>query len=411
MLETIIEYLRTRPGYRKEGANRLAERMQRNGFDVNYTECKKALYQFNKELEMGADDDMLDDINVIKKSAQRAADINRIERKIWRNRTRTENALVELNKELITAVNDEGLSIKTIDHPGVEPSDNKMLVQLSDLHLNELVDIEGNKYDFNIASQRLQKYAQEIKVLAAAKGVSELVIVFTGDLINSDRRTDEMLNAATNRAHASILATKLLGSFILDLQQEYDIFIISVSGNESRIKDDFSLDNFIISDNYDFLIYNMLKLLLAEKDGIVFLDTNQFETIISANGANILITHGTTIKKDVQHSIQQIIGKHAVKGDRVDYVLFGHIHFANITDLYSRSGSLVGSNVYSDRQLGFVSQASQVIHIVDKNGDISNYRINLQNADYYDGYPIKSDYDAYEPRLNNKSINSKIIKV
>jgi predicted phosphodiesterase len=290
-------------------------------------------------------------------------------------------------------------------------SGNKIIVQLADLHLNELVDLDDNKYDFYVAASRLEKYANEAKMMAAIKEVDEILVAMTGDILNSDRRTDELLNAATNRAHASVLATKLIANFIMDLNSVANVAIISVTGNESRVREEFSLDNFLVSDSYDFLIYSMLKMLLENKDGVRFIKSDSYEAIVRINGANILLMHGTTVRKDTQQSIQQLIGKYAVKGNRIDYVIFGHIHFANVTDLYSRSGSLVGQNTYADRELNLISQASQIIHIIDADGSISNYRVNLQNADDYVGYEITSDYDAYEPRLSNYSSKNKIIEL
>jgi len=411
MLEKIIEFLREKPGYRKEGAGRLCKVVRKHGIDATYDQCRKALYRFNKEVEMSVNDNDLDYVSKIKKSHQQVADVSRIERKTWRNRVRFENALTQLNKELIKAVSKEGLKVSTVKHKSKSGGSTKVIAQLSDLHLNELIDIEINKYDFHIAAQRLQKYAEEVKKEAVMRDADTIVVALTGDILNSDRRTDEILNAATNRAYASILATKLIASFILDVQQAADVAIVSVSGNESRIREEYSLDNFMLSDNYDFLIYNMMKELLRDKDGIRFIETNQFETILNVNGANILITHGSTVKKDTQQTVQQIIGKHAVKGDRVDYAIFGHIHFSNVTDIYARSGSLSGANTYADRNLNYVTLAAQNLHIVNEEGDISNLRVNLQNASKYKGYPIKDDYDAYNPVKTKNAVNRQIIKV
>ena len=66
----------------------------------------------------------------------------------------------------------------------------------------------------------------------------------------------------------------------------------------------------------------------------------------------------------VQKGIQQILGKYAGKGIIIDYVIIGHIHFANVTDVYTRSGSLCGNNTYSDRALNLITRASQVMHTI-----------------------------------------------
>ncbi|KKK51450.1 hypothetical protein LCGC14_3114790, partial [marine sediment metagenome] len=133
--------------------------------------------------------------------------------------------------------------------------------------------------------------------------------------------------------------------------------------------------------------------------------------VINVNNSNILITHGTGIKEG-QSAMQQVFGKYAAKGILLDYAIFGHIHFTNITDIYSRSGSLIGNNVYSDRVLNLITKASQVVHIVEVDGTINSLKVGLQYASDYEGYDIQDDLEAYNSKLaDNTKQRTTIVKV
>ena len=246
----------------------------------------------------------------------------------------------------------------------------------------------------------MQKYAEEVKKEARMRGVSKIILALTGDMLNSDRRLDEILSMATNRAKASVIAANLLSYFIHDLNSVANIDITYISGNESRIKDEMGFGEAVNSDNYDTIIYEMLKMIFKDHDGIGFINGDSKEKVLQIKGKNFLITHGEEIK-DSQKAIQQKIGKYSGSGIDIHYVIFGHIHFANLTDLYTRSGSLVGMNSYSDRALDLVTRASQVIHIITEQST-HGMRIDLQNYEGFEGYPIQDDLEAYNAKSDSK---------
>ena len=343
------------------------------------------------------DPEIIKENNKAKKQTQKFRDLNRITEKSYRERNRVDNALEALNESLIYELQNYSAQIQTVCHSIVDV-DNTLVVQLSDPHFNELVDIPDNKYDFIIASKRLHKYANEVKIEAQVRKSKKIVIALTGDLLNSDRRIDELLNQSTNRAKASLIAAQLLTYFITDLNSYCNVDVAYVTGNESRIKDDWGYTDEVVSDNYDVLIFNMLKMMFRGKKGIGFIEGDPWELVLNINGNNLLLSHGTAIKGDTQKGIQQVLGKYAAKGIIIDYVIIGHIHFANVTDIYTRSGSLVGCNTYSDRALNLITKASQVLHVFTVNGDIHNKRVDLQNIEGFEGYPIEDDIEAYNAK-------------
>jgi predicted phosphodiesterase len=330
--------------------------------------------------------------NRLEKSLIKTRDDSRINRKKRRDHFRQINMLEGFGQAIIDQLEDVsfGEPIQTV----MSPKKGKVVIaQLSDPHFNELIDLPHNYYDFYVASKRLRKFAEKIKQEAA--GAEEIVVAMTGDMLNSDRRLDEKLSQATNRMKAALLATSLISYFIQDLSTVCPVEVVSVTGNESRVHEEWGLSDQLLTDNYDYLIFNLLKPLFVRNHKVTFVESNPYETVINVYGRNILLTHGTMYKQATQERIQKTLGRYSSQGTQLDYVIFGHIHFANIGDIFARSGSLSGSNTYSEYGLDLVTKASQNIHIVYENGDIDNKRVELHNTDDVEGYPIKDDIEAY----------------
>ena len=329
------------------------------------------------------------------KKTQNLRDTNRIERKLFRDHARIENALEALNEAVLEQFKEVNFNVNPKPSVVKTNEGTKAIIQFTDAHFNELIDLDGNRYDFHIASQRMREFAIESKRYLKANGVTEVLLALTGDLINSDRRLDEKLNMSTNRTNACLLATKLIQQFILDLMEDLEHMDVTyVTGNESRVME-FGFSDIVITDNYDTNIFNMLTLVFEGVESVNFMIGNPIENVVTINGKKFLLLHGTTLGQAPQSNLQKLYGKYALKGIIIDYAIFGHIHFANITDLYARSGSLSGGNSYSDYGLSLASKASQNIHFIKSDGSINNVRIELQQAEN-EGYDIEKYLDAYD---------------
>ena len=349
---------------------------------VRYLIADKEIVQYNVRLA---------------KQKQRFADLNRIANKSFRESARTENALVEYNKELITLLQKE--SLKTTVKKYRDKTKAVLVVQIADTHFNELVDIDSNKYDFEIASKRLQKFAHHIKKYAKFYGIKNILVAITGDLINSDRRLDEKLSLSTNRAKATFLGVHLLKHFILDLNQVSNIQVCCVTGNESRVNEELGWIDIVASDNYDFTIFEMLNLLLPE---IHFIKGNALEIVVEINGQNLLVIHGHQLGKMDSNQVGKVISKYAAKGVIINMIICGHLHETMIRDNIARSASLVGSNAYSENALNLSGTAAQNIYIFTNDGR-HDIRIDLQETNLWDGYPINKELSSYNAKSLNKT--------
>ena len=338
---------------------------------------------------------------------QRLQDSNRIERKAWRGIARLDNALKAYNEAIIQRLDDIDLGKFTLKHAQA-PNGAVGMLQLSDLHLNELVHRTHqlhNQYDFTIASKRLKLLAIKAVDYFMSVGVSKVVLALTGDMINSDRRMDEMLHMATNRSDASLLAVELLSQFILDLNQDFDIEVVNVSGNESRMTEWIEYNELLARDNYDWTIFNFLSREFKNSEGVKFIkDLDARQNVIQIAGQNVLVMHGEKLPMEggVEKEVIRLMGQWSNKGVKIDFVIFGHFHSARVADTYGRSSSLVGANAYSEDGLHLISLASQNAYIFYPNGERDHIRFGLQYADGIKGYDIINELVAYNAKSANK---------
>jgi len=333
------------------------------------------------------------------KQKQSYQDINRIERKAFREYSRLENAVSKYTKELHAVFDSNQLSKLTKKHKVKNKADG--VIQFSDIHFNEKVDLEHNKYDFKIASARCRTFVEKAIKYFKTADITNVLIAQSGDLLNSDRRLDELLNMATNRAKATFLAVDIFQQVILDLNKHFNVSVCFVTGNESRVKQEWGWSKALASDNYDYTIFHTLKYIFRDSN-INFIQGDPTEVVVEVAGQNLLVLHGNgSIKKGIDTSINQIMGRYSAKGIKIDYVIFGHIHSARVGDNFSRSSSMVGANDYSEKALNLAGRASQNCYIFYDNGNRDGIKIDLQN--YGKGYNIDESLEAYNAKSNLKT--------
>ena len=340
------------------------------------------------------------------KNNQKLQDIQRIERKSFREHARVENAVTAYNEALLQELKAVGITLQGCPRRtgDLNPDSAALVIHLSDNHFNELVNLPTNRFDFEVAAKRLQLLAAKAKRFGAAYGVEKAVVFFGGDLMNSDRRLDELMAMSTNRARATLLAVHLYKQFLMDLREDFFIDCFGVTGNESRAKDNLGWVDVVATDSYDYTIYNMLLSIFdaVEDKGMRFHPMEANEVVFRLHGQTFLGVHGHQVNATDQKKCQAIIGKYAAKGVGISHILCGHIHATVISDYVSRNASLVGSNAYSEEALGFVSKAAQNIHLVTPQG-LDGIKCDLQCVDGVEGYEVLSKLAEYNARSADKA--------
>lgn len=353
------------------------------------------------------------------KAAQLGKDVKRMAKTADRKEIRAENALEELNKEVLEAIKILGKKLPKGKRRGGKFDTAKpvAVVHLSDNHMNELISTPSNTFDFEVASKRLQLLAAKTRAYCKPMGVEKIVVAFGGDLINSDRRIDEVTNMATNRSRAMVLSAWLYQQFLLDLREDFFIDCFAITGNEGRAKQELSFSDPGVTDSYDASIYYMLQHMMMQTPdkGLRFHELQGNEAVFTIHQETFLLLHGHQVNMTDQRKVQSLIGKHsALNGTRITHILAGHIHSAMVSDFASRNSSLSGGNAYSEEALGFCSKASQNLHIVFNQtaragtAGLDGIKLDLQNVDNVEGYPIIQMLASHSARGSDKAAQAAI---
>ena len=354
------------------------------------------------------DKDLVESNVRYKKQQQMYMDSNRIERKSFREHARVENAVSGYVKGLIDVF--EQYPYKS---EGRQHESNPFaigVIHISDVHFNELINIATNKYDFTIASRRLRLFISEATTYFLGRNIRDVFVLFTGDLMNSDRRLDEILAMATNRSKATFISVQILENAIMHLNDNFNVYLAGICGNESRISKDYNWHNDIVSDNYDFTIFNILRYKMRGVDGVTFLGySDKHEEVVEVNGKHVLLVHGHQVGKDITKDMSKLVRKYANMGVNIHFVLLGHIHETLISDMFGRSSSLCGSNSYSEDALLLVGRASQNCYIFFNTNRIDAIKIDLQDTEDVEAYDTYDFQDAYNPKSLEKAKQHQII--
>jgi len=342
----------------------------------------------------------------LQRAQQKARDLNRIEAKELRETARIENAVTAYNEAILAELRLHGGALSECSRRTgpLDPDAAALVIHLSDNHFNELVNLPTNQFDFTVAAKRLQLLAAKAKLFGKAYGVERAIVFFGGDLMNSDRRLDELLAMSTNRARATVLAVHIYKQFLQDLRADFFVDCFGVAGNESRAKENLGWVDVVATDSYDFTIYAMLQSIFGEVEdkGMRFHEFQANDVVFQVHNQTFLGIHGHQINATDQKKVQAMIGKYAAKGINITHILCGHIHASVVSDYVSRNASLVGSNAYSEEALGFISKAAQNIHIVTPQG-LDGVKCDLQNVDGIDGYDIIEKLAEYNARSADKA--------
>ena len=384
-------------------------------FDYINTSDIRNAYKTDIVLTTDVNEDDKTAMTKLRKEKLRFRDKLSFERNSFNKRLRELNTLEELNQEIINKL--DKLKPVVPDYctqPYVAYTEDVLVVSICDWHLGEISsEFKHTGFDMSIAAKRIKKYADYIKGEIINKGYQKVVIMCGGDICNNVTLLCKRLQQTSNRATTTIMAVILMQHFILDIYEACpNIVFAGVGNNESRYDEDYFEDEYLITNCADFVVYNMLELLFSDIPTIKFLSGRNCEKVVNINGQNILLTHGVTFGKgDVEKAVQQAVSRYAVKNVDIRYILLSHIHCTRNSNFFSRHGSLVGGNAYSNSTLNLQTRASQNILTVSKNGDINSIMVDLEDIDGIKGYDISDEIKKFSLKPRDKREDLDLVQV
>lgn len=310
----------------------------------------------------------------LKKERVKLSDLNSMLNKKIREQSRHENML-ECARDIARDFN----QVKPLlSNPPVIRSGNKEgLALLSDWHIGLNCKNHWNKYNLEIAKERVSFLKQRIIDICLHNDVTKLNICCCGDMISGIIHNNLRLENRENVVEQSIIVVEMISELLSSLSTLFKVDFYYVVGNHERIsqnKND-SLDK----ENFGYFILEMIKYRCANLSGLTIYKNNIDDEIITFNIFNnkIVATHGNNFG-NLNTYIPKLT---SMLGYVPDYVCVGHLH-QHVENTYGKTEliinpSLSGTDSYA-KNYGLVGKVGQKLMIFSReHGKECTYNIDV----------------------------------
>ena len=257
---------------------------------------------------------------------------------------------------------------------------------ISDLHAGEVVSSAEtygfNEYNSQIMLNRLSNLFGKMLDISQSKLIGYqfdiLHIDLLGDMISGVIH-DELIATGDLSIVEAILVTAVGLAYCISAVAPYfrKVHIHGVTGNHGRLTKQKQYKQAYA--NYDYLIYQLLKILLAKHDNIQFTFPKSWFLVYENNGYRVCMFHGDSIRTwagvpwyGIQRAIAKLSKILAKKGLIIDIWEMGHFHQdANIPDDVLINGSIIGPSEYAMKAMHSISPAMQKMYGVHKDVGIT----------------------------------------
>lgn len=254
--------------------------------------------------------------------------------------------------------------------------EKELVVLFSDLHLGVEIDKYFNKYNVEIAREKVHKYFTRIIERCELEHPAKIDFLNLGDCVAGHIHVSGRLEQEIDLIEQITTVCEILAENLARLQDAApEVYYRSVTDNHSRATPAFKEN--IEKENFSRIIDFYLEARLKDTN-IVFAHDNLDEEVglfELLNGKKLLFVHGH--HDNYNAIIQNFIG--ATK-EYIDYICLGHYHNSKVKTFQGVkvivNGSIVGTDsyAYSKRLFGDPEQAMLMFN----GDDMSVHYINLK---------------------------------
>lgn len=260
----------------------------------------------------------------------------------------------------------------------IKKKKNKMVVCLSDLHIGALVDTEDNKFNYEVAQNRMQQYLNKVLLEIEINRVSDVHLMNLGDVIEHPYMHNLAYTSEFNFAEQITRASDLIIKFMIKLSEKVNVTVAGIAGNHDRFNENknMSLDGDHAVKVVNIAIESFIE--NAKPKRIKYEQAKDYGHNIVVNGINIKFVHGDL---DSLNDMNLVAKHSSIDGKDYNIVVMGHYHHHFIKEQGVEKcvvgfGTLKGSDSYGQK-IRRLSSPSQGIIIVDEDGNYDIKRIKL----------------------------------
>jgi predicted phosphodiesterase len=260
----------------------------------------------------------------------------------------------------------------------------RMILALTDWHIGALVDVDGNRYNYEVAKRRINDAVEQAIAIATERKVYRIDVVYMGDILeHAYMRDAQAYHAEFPVTRQMTLGGRLMIDALYKLSHKFFVSYRGFAGNHDRMNKD---KNGNIDGDTGMVVVNEMVQLWIEQmqekgiENIAYAECHNYNAkLINVNGRNFKFVHGDLEKRADTGKLAD----HS-SNDKIIYdaIVYGHFHHYMVLEVgvdrfEIRVGSTKGSDDYSEK-LGVGSAPSQAVILVSSNGDIDVKRLRLK---------------------------------
>lgn len=329
---------------------------------------------FNGNLDR-TDSSLLDEIKEQRRELEKEKIKYRDERNEYNRTIRQEarkESYVDLIKRLLTEYAPKGLNYTPAN---TYESDTDMVLLVSDLHCGISVDHYLNFFNEDILAERFNKCLGKVLQIQDrhhSENINVILSEVVSGLIHENLRCENNQNIIEQ----FLTVSKMICDFITELSKHFSkVNVYVMPGNHSRVvaKKETSLKG----ENFDNLLIPYIKAVLQNIENVYCYENKIDESIVMFNAKNntVFAVHGD------KHTPHNVVQKLTMQyGICPKFVYLGHRHTNAMETVYKTkvisAGCWSGVDNYAIDK-GFNTPPETVLSVIDKNGLVCNYDINL----------------------------------
>lgn len=257
----------------------------------------------------------------------------------------------------------------------------KMVILATDWHIGAMVDVDGNKFNYEIAKERIAEFTQKSIDIGLGNEVTEVEVVFMGDAVeHAYMRNNQGYTVEFPLSEQIVKCGRLISEMLIELSEYFEVGYRGFAGNHDRMA---SGKNDSIDGDTAMVTINGLVESIIEKvsPSIRFVETHKYNAqLLDINGVNLKFVHGDFEAKANRNKVS----KHS-DNDNVRYsvVVLGHFHHFECVEVGVDKfevfvASIKGSDDYS-KKFGLGSGPSQAVILIDIDGNIDVRRVKINS--------------------------------
>lgn len=349
----------------------------RKAMSENYGGYAIMKYYENQQIN-GIDNDILLKIKEEKEELQKIKMQLQDQKREYRNKLRKDAKFQHIIDEMTKTIKElpKYEYIKRNVSYNVKNDMVESILILSDWHFGLNCNNFWNKYNVQIARERMEKLKHNVIFYCKRHNVTKLHIEIIGDMINGNIHLGNKVENEEDVISQTMQLSEMLGAFIYDLSKEIpNIIIYTTYGNHGRTTS--NKKEAIDTENFERLIEWYLSIRLENVKNILIQKNSIDETfnlIELENGKKIICSHGNYDKvSNVLSNYSQILKT------VIDEIHLGHFHSYQEKDCNGSTlvinGTFSGTDTYA-KNLRLVSNPMQTLRIYE-NKNICTYKIYL----------------------------------